>query len=74
MDQWVTCLPLDEGFAGLNPAEDDGFSRAIKICNLTSFGGEGKPSVPCRKILRHVEKPCKYEKDKDDSLPGHCVV
>jgi hypothetical protein len=34
------------------------FLRAIKIRSTTSFGGEVKPSIPCRKILRHVKGPC----------------
>jgi hypothetical protein len=44
----VACLPLDPRFAGSNPAEDDGFSRVMKIRGTTSFGGEVKSSVPCR--------------------------
>jgi hypothetical protein len=39
---------LDPRFEGSNPAEDDGFLRVIKI--TTSFGGEEKPSVPCRRF------------------------
>jgi hypothetical protein len=31
---------------------------AINVCSATSFGGEIKPSVPCRQILRHVKDPC----------------
>jgi hypothetical protein len=46
----VACLPLDPRFAGSNPAEDDGFSRVIKIRSTPSFGGEVKPSVPCRRF------------------------
>jgi hypothetical protein len=46
----VACLPLDPRFAGSNPAEDDGFLRAIKICSLTSLGGEEKLSVPCHRF------------------------
>jgi hypothetical protein len=42
---------------GLNPAEDRGFLRAIKICSTTSFREEVKLSVLCRKILWHVEEP-----------------
>jgi hypothetical protein len=34
----VACLPLDARFA----AEDDGFSRLIKIRSRTSFRGEVK--------------------------------
>jgi hypothetical protein len=43
---------------GSNLAEDDGFLRAIKIRSTTYFRGEIKPSVPRRKILRHVKEPC----------------
>jgi hypothetical protein len=47
----VACLLLDPWFAGSNPAEDDdGFLRVIKIRSATSFGGEVKPSVPCRRF------------------------
>jgi hypothetical protein len=42
-------------FTGSNLAEGNGFLRAIKICNTTSFGGEVKLAVPCRKILQHVK-------------------
>jgi hypothetical protein len=44
-------LKFDPRFAGLKPAEDDGFLMA------TSFGGEVKPSVPCHKILQHDKEP-----------------
>jgi hypothetical protein len=30
---------------------------------LAFFGGEVKPSATCRKILRHVKNPSKYERD-----------
>jgi hypothetical protein len=46
----VACLPLDPRFTGSNPAEDNGFLRVIKICSMTSFGGEVKSSVPCRRF------------------------
>jgi hypothetical protein len=60
----VACLPLDPRFAGSNPAEDDDlFLREIKIRSTTSFGGEVKPSVSCRKILQHVKDPYEYEGD-----------
>jgi hypothetical protein len=48
---------------GSNPAEDDGFLRAIKIRGTTSFGGDVKSLVPCRKISRHVKESYEYEKD-----------
>jgi hypothetical protein len=50
---------LDSKFVGSNPAEDNGFLRAIKIYSIPSFGGEVKPEAPCRKILRHVKEPFK---------------
>jgi hypothetical protein len=37
-------------FAGSIPTEVDGFLRVIKIQSTTSFGGEVKPSVPCRRF------------------------
>jgi hypothetical protein len=43
---------------GPNP-DDKGFLRAIKICSMTSCGGEVKPSV---KIFWHVKDPYRYEK------------
>jgi hypothetical protein len=48
---------LNPRFAYSNPAEDDGFLMAIKILSTTSFGGELKAAVPCRKILRRVNYP-----------------
>jgi hypothetical protein len=59
----VACLLLDPGFAGSNPAEDDGFLRAIKFCSTTSLKGEVKLSVPCCKISQHVKEPYEYETD-----------
>jgi hypothetical protein len=38
---------------GSNPAEGDGFLRAIQIRSKPSFGGEVQMSVQYRKILRH---------------------
>ena len=46
----VACWPLEPKFAGSNPAEDVGFLRAKKILRTPSFGGEVKPSVPCRRF------------------------
>jgi hypothetical protein len=46
----VTWTGLDPKFAGSNPAEDNGFLRVIKILCTTSFGGEVKSSVPCRRF------------------------
>jgi hypothetical protein len=49
---------LEPRFTVSNLAKDDGFLRAIKIRSTTSFKGEVKPSVPCHKILQHVEDHC----------------
>ena len=46
----VACWPLVPKFAGSNPAEAVGFFRAKKILSTPSFGGEVKPSVPCRRF------------------------
>jgi hypothetical protein len=35
--------------------------RAIKIRNTTSFGGEVKPSVPCRENLRNAKETYNHE-------------
>jgi hypothetical protein len=35
-----------------------GFLRAIIIRSTTSFGGDVKPSVPCRNFLGHLKEPC----------------
>ena len=36
---------------GFKPAEAVGFFRAKKIVSTPSFGGEVKPSVPCRRFM-----------------------
>ena len=45
-DLEVACWPLVPKFSGSNPAEAVGFFRAKK----SSFGGEVKPSVLCRRF------------------------
>ena len=49
-DLEVACWPLVPKFAGSNLAEAVGFFRAKKILITPSFGGEVKPSVPCRRF------------------------
>jgi hypothetical protein len=44
-----------------NPAEGDGFLRAIMIRSTPSFAREVKPSAPCRQILRYVKILSKYD-------------
>jgi hypothetical protein len=61
--QSLACLPLDSSFAGSNPADGDGFLKAIKIRSAPSFGGKVKPSASCHKIIRHVKEPFEYERD-----------
>jgi hypothetical protein len=48
---WLACWPLVPEFAGSNPVEAVGFFRAKKILSMPSFGGEVKPSVPCRRFV-----------------------
>ena len=48
--QEVACWPLVPKFAGSKPGEAVGFLRAKKILSTLSFGGEVKPSVPCRRF------------------------
>jgi hypothetical protein len=38
----------------------------MKISSTTSFGGEVKPSVPC-KILLHIKEPYEYERDNSQA-------
>jgi hypothetical protein len=49
---------MEARFAGSDLAEDDGFSRTIKIGSTTSFGRAVKPSASFRKILWHVKDRC----------------
>jgi hypothetical protein len=58
-------LPFDTRFAGSIPTKVEGFLRAIKIRGRTSFGGEVKPSVLYRNILREVKEP--YENEGDSA-------
>jgi hypothetical protein len=53
---------LDPRFVGYNPAEEDGVLKVIKMRNMSFFGGEVKPLVPCGKILWHGEETYRYEK------------
>jgi hypothetical protein len=56
----VIVLAVGPRFACSNPYEHDRFLRAIKI-RSTTFFGEVKPSVSCRKILRHAQEPYEHE-------------
>jgi hypothetical protein len=46
----VSVLATGPKVAGSIPTEVDEFLRVIKILSTTSFGGEVKPSVPCRRF------------------------
>jgi hypothetical protein len=54
---------LDPRFAGSDPPEGCGFLKAIKIRSTPSLERKVNLSSPCRKILRHVKEPSKYERD-----------
>jgi hypothetical protein len=61
LSQWASgyrACQWTQGFAGSNPAEDDGFFKGDKIRSRTSFGEEVMPLTSCRRILRLVEDPC----------------
>jgi hypothetical protein len=49
---------LDTGFVGSISAEDEKFSRAVKVHSMTSFRGEVKLLAPYCKNLQHVKKAC----------------
>jgi hypothetical protein len=53
----LNVLPIGPTVRGLKPIEDERIFKTIKIRSTNSFRGEAKPSVPCRQIIRYVEKP-----------------
>jgi hypothetical protein len=50
----VIVLDIGPKVRGFKPERGNGFLKAIKICSMPPFGGEVKPSAPCRKILGHI--------------------
>jgi hypothetical protein len=50
-------LPLDPGFAGSNPSENNRFLRIVKIHSTTSFEEEVKPLVPCHSFCGMLKNP-----------------
>jgi hypothetical protein len=64
-------LTLDSRFAVSNPAEDDGFLRAIKIRSSTSSGAEVKPLASCRKVYGMLKIPEEYDRYFTDIIKGH---
>jgi hypothetical protein len=59
----VIMLATGPKIRGFIPDRGRWISRTIKFHSTTSFGGEAKPSVSCRKMLRHVKKPYEYGRD-----------
>jgi hypothetical protein len=59
----VIVLAIRPKVRRFKPGQGRWILRANKIRSATSFGGEVKPAVPCRKILRHVIDPLSYGRD-----------
>jgi hypothetical protein len=59
----VFVLSVGPNFAGSNPADTDGFLRAIKFLGTTSFGREVKPPFPCRRMLVMLKNLAEYDSD-----------
>jgi hypothetical protein len=57
----VSVLAIESKVRGFKSGYDDGFLMAIKFLSTPSFGGEVKPSAPCRKISRYVKITLEYE-------------
>jgi hypothetical protein len=53
----VSVFAIEPKVHGFKPGREAGFLKAINIRIRPSFGGEVKPSFPCRKILWHVKEP-----------------
>jgi hypothetical protein len=51
----VSVLAIKSNIHGFKHGQGDGLLRAIKIRSTPSFGGEVKPSAPCRKVSRDVK-------------------
>jgi hypothetical protein len=51
----ISVLTIRAKFRGFKPGWGDGILRATKIRSTSFFGGEIKPSSPCRKSLWHVK-------------------
>ena len=49
----VACCPLVPKFPGSDPAEPVEFLGRKKILSTPFFGGEVKPSVPCRSFTAY---------------------
>jgi hypothetical protein len=56
-------LAIESKVRGFKPSRGDEFLSVIKIRSTPSFGGEVKPEVRCRNILRHVKELYGHERD-----------
>jgi hypothetical protein len=59
----VSVLAIGPKVRGFKRGRGDGFLRTIEIRSTLSFGGEIRPSVPCRQILWYVKELYEYERD-----------
>jgi hypothetical protein len=48
---------------GSNLAKDNGFLKAIKICSMTSFKGQVKPSTHVVRFYGMLKTPAEYDRD-----------
>jgi hypothetical protein len=53
----IIVLAIGQKVRGFKPSRGLDFLRAITIWTLSSFKGEVKPTVPCRKFSRHIKGP-----------------
>jgi hypothetical protein len=53
----VSVLAIAPKVRGFKPGRGQWIFKDVKICSTPSFGGDVKPSAPCRKILQHVKNP-----------------
>jgi hypothetical protein len=56
-------LAVEPKIVGFKPGRGQWSFKGGKKRSTTSFGGEVKPPVSCRKTLRHVNGPYVYERD-----------
>jgi hypothetical protein len=59
----VRVLAIEPNVHGFKLSRGRLILRTIKIRSMVYFKEKIKPSAPCRKILRHVKNPSKYERD-----------
>jgi hypothetical protein len=60
-DLVVSVLAIGLKVRRFKPCREQSVLRAIRIRSTTFFGRDEKPSVPCRKTLRH--DPYEYKRD-----------